>query len=403
MSLFRALAYRPFALLWAGQTISRLGDGFYLVALAWWVLEETDSAAATGTVLLASTVPELLFLLVGGVAVDRFSRPGLMLASDLLRGAVVGLLALLAWRDTLAFAHVLVAAGLFGLVRAFFYPAYAAVIPELLPREALSSANSLRSIGGEVAAVAGPAIAGLVVAAGGTPLAFALGALSFLVSAACVAAVARLPALRRSASGQPSVLRDLREGIGTVLGSPWLWITIAIAGFSGVTLDGPMEAALPLLVREELGVGVRAYALLRSLAAVGALLAAVWLGRRARLRRRGPLTYGAWMTAALMAAAIGLPIGVAGVGTAILVFGAAVSTLGLVWTNTLQEQVPREKLGRVASIDALGSSALAPAGYALAGVAADQFGSSPFFVAVGAISAAIIGLGLLHPAIHRLD
>ncbi len=403
MALFRALSHRPFALLWGGQTVSRLSDSLYLIALAWWILEETGSAAAMGTVLIFSTVPELLFLLVGGVAVDRFSRVHLMLASDLLRSAVVGIVAVLAASDLLVLWHLFVASALFGVVRAFFYPAYMAVIPDVLPSAVLPSANALRSISLQLAGIVGPAIGGFVVAQGGTAMAFGLDALSFVVSAACVAGVARLPALRTPAPSGAGALHELREGFRTVLAAPWLWITITIAGVSNLTLAGPLEAALPLLVREELGAGVRVYALLNSLSAAGAIVAAVWLGRVGRLRRRGPLTYGAWLVLAVMAVALGLPITIVGAAVAMFVLGAAETTLGLVWTNTLQELVPGERLGRVASIDALGSYALLPVGFGLAGITADRFGPAPVFVVGGALGAAIIALGLLHPAVRDLD
>ena len=139
------------------------------------------------------------------------------------------------------------------------------------------------------------------------------------------------------------------------------------------------------------------------MSAVGAIVAAVWLGRATRLRSRGRLTYGAWLGIALMAVAMGLPIGLVGAAVAMLVMGAAEATLGLVWTNTLQETVPGERLGRVASIDALGSWALLPLGFGLAGILADRLGPSPVFVLGGAISALAIGLGLLHPAVRNLD
>ncbi len=405
ISLFSSLSHRSFALLWGGQTVSRLGDSIFVVALAWWVLDTTGSAVAMGTVLIFSTAPELIFLLVGGVAVDRFSRLGLMLASDLLRGAVVGLVALLAWQDRLSLWHLFVLSAVFGTVRAFFYPAYTAVIPDVVPAAALPSANSLRSLSLHGASVVGPAIGGFVVAQGGTPIAFTLDALSFLVSAACLAGAARHPALHRRPKPATGALRDLREGFATVLGTPWLWITIAIAGLSNVTLAGPLYAALPLLVRQDLGASVRVYALLNSLSAAGAILAAIWLGRFARLRRRGALTYLAWMVAALMALVMELPVSVVGVGAAMLIYGAAETMLGLVWTNTLQEEavVPRERLGRVASIDALGSSALLPVGFGIAGLAADRLGPSTVFIVGGAVSAAVIGLGLLHPAVRNLD
>src|SRR5579885_3757517 len=101
MTIFRSLSHRSFAMLWSGQTISRLGDSLYTIALAWFVLEKTGSAAAMGLVLICSTVPMLLLLLVGGVAVDRLPRLRLMLASDLLRGVVVALIAVLSFQQWL--------------------------------------------------------------------------------------------------------------------------------------------------------------------------------------------------------------------------------------------------------------------------------------------------------------
>src|SRR5437763_10930697 len=109
MALFASLKHRPFALLWSGQTISRLGDSLYRIALAWWVLEKTGSATAMGTVLICSFTPMLLFLLLGGVAVDRFPRVRVMLASDLLRSLVALTLALLAAGQLLEIWHVYIA------------------------------------------------------------------------------------------------------------------------------------------------------------------------------------------------------------------------------------------------------------------------------------------------------
>src|SRR3972149_4450132 len=101
MSLFISLRTRPFALLWTGQTISRLGDSLYRIALSWWVLEETGSAAAMGTVLIVSSIPMIAFLLVGGVVVDRLPRFRVLFAADLVSGSVVVVVTLLAATDVL--------------------------------------------------------------------------------------------------------------------------------------------------------------------------------------------------------------------------------------------------------------------------------------------------------------
>jgi DHA3 family tetracycline resistance protein-like MFS transporter len=403
MTVFRSLAHRPFALLWSGQTVSRLGDGLYSIALAWWVLEKTGSAAAMGVVLICSTIPMILFLLVGGVVVDRLPRVRLMLASDLLRGALVALIAFLAFQNWLELWQLFVLSALFGVVRAFFYPAYTAIIPDLVPAELLPSANSLRSISLQVAQIIGPGIGAAIVAFGGTPLAFALDGVSFAISAGCLVALPKTLAARPSAPAASSALQDARQGISAVLASPWLWITIAIASLSTIFLDAPDGAAMPLLVKQHFGAQVGVYALFTTLAAIGSIGAALWLGHFKRLRRRGLLTYGAWLLAGLMIVAIGLLTSVAGVSVAVFIQGAAVTTLGLAWMSTLQEFVPSDLLGRVSSIDMLVSSALVPIGYGIAGIAADRLGAAPVFILGGAIGATIIALGLLHPAIRAVD
>ena len=252
--LLRALAHGPFALLWSGQTISRLGDSLYRIALAWWVLEHTGSARAMGTVLICSFAPMLVFLLIGGVAVDRLPRLALMLGSDALSGLVVGAVALLAATGQLALWHVYVASVVFGLVESFFQPAYQAIIPDITPQAALPSANALTSLSAQVIGIVGPGIGAVLVALGGTASAFALDAASFLIAGLCV-----LPLLRRDrrsvgeAEERTSALADLRAGLATVARTPWLWLTIAIFALVNVTKGGPWSVTLPFLLRETRG------------------------------------------------------------------------------------------------------------------------------------------------------
>jgi MFS family permease len=300
MNMFRAFTNLAFALLWSGQTISRLGDSLYTIALAWWVLEKTGSAAAMGIVLICSEIPMILFLLLGGVLVDRLPRVRLMLVSDLLRGGVVCLIAILSFQQRLELWQIFIMSALFGIVQAFFYPAYTALIPELVPTELLPSANSLKSISIDAMLFIGPAIGAFIIALGGTSPAFALDGFSFIISALCLLALPKVAILRQPVKKEAGVLQDMREGIRAVLDSPWLWITLVVASVSTIFLVGPYEAALPLLVKQRFGERVGFYALLTSLSALGSIIAAFWLGRFKRLRRRGLLTYGAWLVTSLM-------------------------------------------------------------------------------------------------------
>lgn len=470
--VLRALRQRPFALLWTGQTLSRVGDFVYEVALAWWVLQVTGSAAVMGSVLVVTFLPMLLLLLVGGVAVDRLHRPRLMIASDLARAAVVLGVAALAFADRLEVWHVYIAALVFGLADAFFQPAYAALVPQLVPKADLPSANSLTSVSAQAGRIAGPALGGLIVAALGAPLAFGINGLSFLVSAAFLLPLAfwrsgtesgrgvdeevaeTLPpepilleavdpvapvhevVSHGPAAANPAAQTDLhapaepgseadaagseaeagsgpgglagfwaevREGWGTVAASPILWLTIAVMAVSNVTLAGPYSVTMPFLVDEVLGGGPRTLGFLYACFPVGYLVAAVWLGARTRLRRRGAALYLGLALAGLMLAVFGFAPPLYVLAAAAFVNGFALELAGLAWVNTLQERVPNEMLGRVSSIDSLGSFALLPLGFALAGWATDAFGPDVVFVVGGLTTALVAALAFLNPTVRRFD
>jgi MFS transporter, DHA3 family, tetracycline resistance protein len=403
MTLFASLKHRPFALLWSGQTISRLGDSLYRIALAWWVLEKTGSATAMGTVLICSFAPMLIFLLLGGVAVDRFPRVQIMLASDLLRGLVALTAALLAAGQVLEIWHIYVASIVFGFVDAFFEPAYVASVPEITPPEALPSANSLTGLSRQITGIVGPSAGAAIVGLGGTPAAFAIDGLSFFLSAACLLFIGRIPFARVASQQAGGILRDLRAGLSTVIESPWLWVTIALAALGNVTVGGPMSVALPFLVNNTFRAGVTGLGLISSMNSLGAVIGSIWLGRATQLHHRGLIAYGGLAVGGLMVFAFGLPIGLIGAGVAALIYGLAFAAFGLIWTNTLQEMVPRDLLGRVSSIDLLGSFVLLPIGYGLAGWATDRLGAPVVFLIGGAASVGLALLGLAHPAIRNLD
>ena len=402
-AIFRSLKHRNFTLLWSGQTISRLGDSLYRIALAWWVLEKTGSAAIMGSVLIFSTVPMLIFLLIGGVVVDRFNRARLMLASDLLRGVTVAIVAGLAAYHLLEVWHIFIASTLFGIVAAFFQPAYTSIVPDLTPGESLPSANSLTSLSGQAAGILGPALGASVIALGGTSMAFILDFLSFFISAACLIALGNVTTPRHPNSETPSMIRDLREGFTTVIGSPWLWITIVIAALGNIFTSGSMGIALPFLVKGKLHGDVQSLGWVYSSMALGTALATLWLGRYAKLRRRGLVFYIGWVNAGLMIALMGLTSSILIVVFAAMASGILFAILGLIWINSLQELVPREQLGRVSSIDYLGSYALMPIGFGVVGWATDQVGASLIFVICGILTVVMAALGLIHPATRNLD
>lgn len=419
MNLLKSLTHRPFALLLGGQTTSRLGDSLFRITLSWWVLEKTHSATAMGTVLIFSSIPMLIFLLVGGVATDRFPRLRIMLISDVFNAVIVALVTLLAFLGRLEIWHIYIASIFFGMMSAFFHPAYTATIPEITPKELLPSANSLTSLTQRATGIIGPAIGASIVAFGGTPLAFGLDALSFAISAGCIIVILRsspsltsAPATAHSAlEPDPhdpssvslgSAVKDLKEGYLAVVASPWLWITIVIFGFINAT-SSPMSVSLPLLIQSNLNGDVTVLGLFNSMSAIGFVVGALGMGSLKKIRKRGWLAYVATFLTGLMICVFGLVTSIPALAIAAFFDGLLISIFSLVWTNTLQELVSRDKLGRVSSIDALGSFVLLPIGYGISGWATDLVGAPIVFLIGGGMTAFLALVGLSTRSVRELN
>ena len=403
MTLFKALAYRPFALLWAGQTLSRLGDNFSSIAFAWWVLEKTGSAAAMGTVLVFSRVPRLLLLMVGGAVVDRFPRVHIMIISDLLQGSALLLFAWGAINNSMELWHIFVISAISGLAGAFFSPAYSALVPEITPRDALPSANSLSVLTGEATGVIGPILAGLVVKASGVVVALSIDGLSFFFSAMLLIPLLKLSATPALVIESSSLWADIQEGMRFVAKIRWLWMTIASASLLNVTFGGPMNVLLPFLVNDHFHMSADGLGILLAAFSLGSILVAAIIGSMYPLRLRGIKSYIAITLCGLLMVALGLSTSLF-VGV-IIMMGVGVFLTGgnLIFINVVQSFVPQEKMGRVSSLLNFGSQLLSPLGFVLAGWAAGQIGPLLVFVVGGVITAILGAMALLVPDIRRLD
>ena len=204
VNLLAPLRHRDFRLLWSGMTISLVGDGIFLVAMAWQAYELWNAPAALSLLGIGMTIPTIAFLLPAGVLSDRLDRRSLMLCADLGRALVLAALAVLALTGLLTFWELVLLVALYGVGTAFFTPAFEAIVPDLVPEADLPAANSLDQFVRPITLrLAGPALGGALVACVGTGAAFSVDALSFLISAAAVFLM-RPPVLVRSTSNRQS-------------------------------------------------------------------------------------------------------------------------------------------------------------------------------------------------------
>ena len=162
-ALIAPLTVSSFRFLWIGETVSVLGDQFYLVALPWLSLQLTGSGLSIGMVLMAAAVPRAILMLAGGVATDRFSSRTVMLISNIARCLIVSLMMMLVHVHAMHMWHLYALAAAFGVFDAFFYPAYASILPALLQSGQLNAGISLMQGTVQLTRSIGPAVAGLVI------------------------------------------------------------------------------------------------------------------------------------------------------------------------------------------------------------------------------------------------
>jgi DHA3 family tetracycline resistance protein-like MFS transporter len=402
VGLLLPLREREFRKLWTAMCASLLGDGAFLVAIAWQVYELSNTPTAMSVVGIAMTVPTILFLLIGGVASDRFERRRIMIAADLLRAGAGMALAALALTGALEVWHVAVLAAMYGTGAAFFAPAFDAVVPDIVPSERLAQANALDQLVRPVVfRMAGPALGGLLVASGGAGFVFALDGASFLFSAALLSRV-RVVA-RPSEPQARSVVRDLAEGWRFVRARAWLWATFASAAVAYLCFMGPVEVLLPYLVTNDLEGSARDLGIVFAAGGIGSVACAIAMGQRDIPRRGITFIYVCWTLATLAIAGYGLSSAMWQLMLAALAFNALETAGTIVWATLKQRHVPRAMLGRVSSIDWLISIGLLPLSFALTGPVAAAIGTRGTLIAAGLVGAVATAAAFFVPGVRRVE
>jgi MFS family permease len=402
--MLRPLAARDFRLLWSAMTVSLIGDGIYVVAIAWQVYELSNAPTALAVVGVAWTLPTVLFVLVGGALSDRFDRRTLMLVSDVVRALAIGSIGVLSVTGALELWMVLVLVAFYGAGEALFVPAFQSIVPDLVAAEHLMQANSIDMLMRPLAMqLVGPAIGGLTISVVGTGAAFLLDAGTFLVSASFLLMIPRRPLPPRGATSVRTVFHDIREGFRFVRSLTWLWGSLVAAAFSLLFFFGPAQVLLPFVVKNELGGSAGDFGLALAAAGVGSIAGALVMGGRSLPRRYITVMYAFWTAAVGCVGLWGLATGLWQIMVISVFRGFAVTVGIVVWVTMVQTRVPRELLGRVASFDWMLSLALIPVSFALTGPIAEAIGARETLVAAGAIGATVTIAFLFLPGMRATE
>lgn len=379
----QAFKSRDFRLVWAGQTVSLIGNAAFLVAVGWKTLEITGSPGSLGIVLAAEGVAMLATLLIGGALADRYERRRLMILSDLARLGVVAALAVTDASGNLTFPLLIAFAVGVGLGDGFFHPAFGGIVPLVVEKPNLASANAMIGISRQSSFMIGPAFAAGLYGLTGSATVFAFDAASFGVSL-CLLWLARPRAIEPEPS--EGTLKEIFAGARYVASVPWLWITIALAALVLMLVMAPYQALMPQLIKDNFGLGVGAYGLIFTFQAAGMVIGTIIFGQTNPRRHRVVLTYVAWALNDVCTIFFALSH-MYEVAVALVVVRGALIAYGIgIWETVLMELVPENRLSRVISLDFFGSLGLTPIGFALAAVLADVVAPATIIVAGASIA-----------------
>ncbi len=376
------LGGREFRLLFLGRVVSMLGNTIAPVGLAFAILHVTGSKTDLGIVLAARQVPQVLFLLFGGVISDRLPRHHVMVGSSLLSGASQGALAILLLGGHAQLWHFVALSAANGCSSAFFFPASQGILPQTVAQPQLQEANALLRLGLNACGIAGPAVAGVLVAATNPGWALAADAVSFVLGAVFIGAMRMPPGLRMEGS---SMLAELRDGWREFRARTWLWVIVIQFSVVNAAQSGVSNVLGPVQAERYLG-GAGAYGAILAAGAAG-FIAGGLVALRFRPERMLLVATLAVFTIVLQPILFGFPAPVWAIAAGGFVTGLGIETFGVLWDTTMQQQIPGEKLSRVYAYDMLGSIALAPVGLAVvgpiasvAGVRATCFGAAALIV-----------------------
>ena len=361
------------------------------IALAFAVLG-IGSPSDLGLVLASAWVPQIVFILVGGVWADRLPRDVVMTAANLLSGAAQAGVAVLLLLHVAQLWHLVVLQVARGIATSFFFPASQGVVPHTVEPDHLQQANALLRLSQSTTRILGAAVGGALVATIGSGWAIAFDAATYFASAAILAQMRiRIP----TRVAQAGFIRELVDGWNEFRSRTWLWLVVVGSAIGNMVWVGGQGVLGPVVAKSSLG-GAAGWGIVVAAEAVG-LVAAGLLALRWRPPRL--LVWGVigLLTGPPLLAALAVPLPLAAVVLIAIASGFGLELFNVYWVTALQQHIADEVLARVNSYDALGSFVFIPIGLTLAGPVADAIGVSGALWAATAVDAvaalAILGSG----------
>ena len=391
----KPFAHRDYRILLIAMAISVFAHGMWAVAMVYQVRHLGGGPAQLSVVATATSVGLLGFVLIGGITADRISCRKIIIFVEAVSLAVMATLAILASTGTIALWHLALAGFIQGSGAAFFFPAYSALLPRILPADDLLAANGMEGMVRPVLQqAAGPAAAGALVASFAPSMAIIGIAICHLVAFAVLNLLGQHKAYDahfEPGAKRPSALADLREAVSYTLSTPWLLWTLLFAVISVLSFIGPIEVLLPFVVSDQLGGDAQTFGLMLAAFGLGSAVGSLVTASFPLPRRYLTFMFAFWGFGTLPLALIGMTTSPWQLAILLVVVGITGGLGQVIWGTLLQRRVPHHMLGRISSLDFFVSLALMPVSMALAGPLAAVIPIWAIFVVAG-VASPIIGI-----------
>ncbi|MCG7454123.1 MULTISPECIES: MFS transporter [Corynebacterium] len=401
MNPLHPLTIPTYRQLFAAMVLTIFAQGAWALYLAMQTLDLGATPAALSGVVVWSGIGLLAGSLPAGVIADRFPNKSVIVSVLTLNLAIATATSTAAILDIVTFWMLAVSAFIIGTSTAFFFPAYTALVPVLVDGDDLMAVNGLEGaarplVGQAIApAAVGAVIGASMPAAGGYLIAAALG-LALL-------AALQLPAPTRAepeADGaEDSLITDLLDGFRYVSRTRWVRSSVLFAAVMGLVVTGPLEVLLPALMRSSHDNGPALYGTVLAALGAGGVVGSLLAGSWRTPERFLPAMVGAWVIGCLPLSIPALTSNSWAIGAGLAFYGALIGIGMVIWGAVLQEHVPMEMLGRVASLDFFISIAFMPLSIALTGLLSRHIDIRTLFIAAGLVP---LATGALLAALGQL-
>ena len=387
--MLRPFGMRQYRWLAAGLMLALFGDGIWLIAAVWQVIDLGGGPGEVSLVSGTTAVGMLVSSLAGGVLADRVSQRFITIALELVKLVAFASIGVASMAGVLTYWHLLVVALLCGITTGMYYPAYSAMLPNVVEAAHLQAANGVEGFMRPVFnQAAGPMIAGLVIGLAAPGQAIVLGGVAAALSGWCSMAmgpVARRhePAESTGRSGVRGVVADIAEGVAYMWRTPWLWATLFFATILVLATMGPIEVLVPFALRDRAGGDAGDHSLVLMGFGAGAAVASLTFASIPMPRRYLTLMLGIWGISSVPLVAMAFADRTWMFVVTAFVLGVLFDGPMVIWGTLLQRRVPPHLLGRVASLDFFVSIALMPVSMAVVAPVSHAIGYTATFILAG--------------------